>query len=108
RAETDQLRADRESLVRGTRIEVLAAQQGVETAKLSVVTTATGLAAAEESYRVRRELLTADRATAIEIIDAETNLASARAAAINSRINLRVAIIQLAHVLGEDIPTAPH
>jgi outer membrane protein len=104
RAETDQLRADRESLLRGTRIEVLAAQQGVETAQLSLVTTEKGLAAAEESYRVRRELLNAERATAVELVDAETDLTRARIAAINARINLRVALAQLVHSLGQDAP----
>jgi outer membrane protein TolC len=105
RAEANQLRADRESLLRGTRIELLAAQQGVATAQLSVATTAKGLAAAEESYRVRRELLNAERATVVELVDAETDLTRARFAAINARINLRVALAQLAHALGEDVPT---
>lgn len=104
RAEADQLRADRENLLRGMRIELLAAQQGVATAQLSVVTTAKGLAAAEESYRVRRELLDAQRATVVELVDAETDLTRARFAAINARINLRVALAQLAHALGEDVP----
>jgi outer membrane protein TolC len=104
RAETSQLRADRESLLRGTRIELLGAQQGVETAQLSLVTTQKGLAASEESYRVRRELLDAERATAVELVDAETDLTRARIASINARINLRIAVAQLAHSLGEDTP----
>lgn len=103
-AETNQLRADRESLLRGTRIEVLAAEQGVQTAVLSLQTTKKGLEAAEESYRVRRELLNAERATAIELVDAETDLTRARIAAIDARINLRIAIHALAHALGQDVP----
>lgn len=102
RAETNQLRADRESLLRGTRIQVLAAEQGVQTALLSLVTTAKGLAAAEESYRVRRELLNAERATAVELVDAEADLTRARIAAIDARINLRIALAELKHALGED------
>ncbi len=104
-AETNQLRADRESLLRGTRIEVLNAQQQVQLAQLNLTTTAKGLAASEEGYRVRRELLNADRATAVELVDAETDLTRARIAAINARVDLRVALTQLAHALGQDDAT---
>jgi outer membrane protein TolC len=101
-AETNALRADRENLARGTRIEVLAGQQAVQLAQLSLATSQKGLAAAEEGYRVRRELLNADRATAVELVDAETILTRARIAAINARVDLRVALAQLAHALGDD------
>lgn len=103
-AETNELRADRENLLRGTRIEVLAAQQAVQVAQLALETTAKGLAAAEESYRVRRELLNAERATAVELVDAETDLTRARIAALNARVDLRIALAQLAHALGQDVP----
>jgi len=102
-AETDQLRADRENLLRGTRIEVLAAQQAVQLAQVSLATSQKGLAAAEEGYRVRRELLNAERATAVELVDAETDLTRARITALNARVDLRVALAQLAHALGEDV-----
>jgi outer membrane protein len=102
-AEANQLRADRENLLLGTRIEVLAAQQAVQLAQISLATTQKGLAAAEEGYRVRRELLNADRATAVELVDAETDLTRARIAALNARVDLRVALAQLAHALGQDV-----
>jgi outer membrane protein TolC len=102
RAETDELRADRENLERGTRIEILAAQQAVLLAQQNLTTTQKGLAAAEEGYRVRRELLNAERATAVELVDAETDLTRARIAALNARVDLRVALTQLAHALGQD------
>jgi outer membrane protein len=101
-AETNELRADRDSLLRGTRLEVLAAQQAVQLAQSALKTSQQGLAAAEEGYRVRRELLNADRATAVELVDAETDLTRARIAALNARVDLRVALVQLAHALGED------
>jgi outer membrane protein TolC len=101
-AEANQLRADRDNLERGTRIEVLAAQQAVTIAQHALSTTQKGLAAAEESYRVRKELLNADRATAVELVDAETELTRARVAALNARVDLRVARAQLAHALGND------
>ncbi len=103
RAEQSELVADRESLLRGTRIELLSAQQAVQVALLNFGTSAKGLAAAEESYRVRRELLNAERATAVELVDAETELTRARIAAVNARVDLRVAIAQLRHALGEDV-----
>lgn len=103
RAEQNELVADRENLLRGTRIEILSAQQAVQVALLNFGTSAKGLAAAEESYRVRRELLNAERATAVELVDAETELTRARIAAVNARVDLRVAIAQLNHALGADV-----
>jgi outer membrane protein TolC len=102
RAETEELRADRENLERGTRIEVLAAQQAVVLAEHALATSQKGLTAAEESYRVRKELLNADRATALELVDAETELTRSRIAALNARVDLRVARAQLDHALGND------
>jgi outer membrane protein TolC len=102
-AEADELRADRENFVRGTRIEVLAAQQAMTIAQHALQTTQKGLVAAQEGYRVRRELLNAERATAVELVDAETDLTRARIAALNARVDLRVALAQLAHALGDDV-----
>jgi outer membrane protein TolC len=102
RAEADELRADRENLERGTRIEVLAAQQAVAVAQHALATSQKGLTAAEEGYRVRKELLNADRATAVELVDAETELTRSRIRALDARVDLRVARTQLAHALGND------
>ena len=52
---------------------------------------------------MRRELLDAERATAVELVDAETELTRARIAALNARVDLRVALAQLAHALGNDV-----
>lgn len=102
KAETDELRADKENLLRGTRIEILSAQQSVQLALHALQTSAKGLAAAEEGYRVRRELLNAERATAVELVDAQTDLTRARITALNARVDLRVAVAQLQHALGDD------
>jgi outer membrane protein TolC len=101
-AEANELRADRENLERGTRIEVLSAQQAVSLAQHALTTSQKGLTAAEEAYRVRKELLNADRATAVELVDAETELTRSRIAALNARVDLRVARAQLDHALGND------
>ena len=102
RAETNELRADRANLERGARIEVLQSQQAVAIATHALITSQKGLNAAEESYRVRKELLNADRATAVELVDAETELTRARISALNARVDLRVAMAQLAHAVGDD------
>ncbi|CAN5844407.1 hypothetical protein BH11MYX2_BH11MYX2_22300 [soil metagenome] len=104
--ETNSLRADRENLDRGTRIQILAAQQAVANAKSALETSAAGLAASEEGYRVRRELLNAERATAVELVDAETDLTRARIAALNARVDLRVALAELSHAVGNDTASA--
>ena len=70
-------------------------------AQHALATSQKGLAAAEEGYRVRRELLNAERATAVELVDAETELTRARIAALNARVDLRVAMAQLRHALGD-------
>jgi len=103
-AEKRELVANRESLEQGTRLAVLAAQQAVLIAQHALETSAKGLVAAEEAYRVRQALLAAQRATAVELVDAETELTRARIAALNARIDLRVATAQLAHALGNDVP----
>jgi outer membrane protein TolC len=106
RAETDELRADQENLTRGTRLEILSAQQAVQLALHALQTSQKGLAAAEEGYRVRKELLNAERATAVELVDAETDLTRARITALNARVDLRVALAQLTHALGDDAVAA--
>jgi outer membrane protein TolC len=97
------LRADRINLERGTRVQLLSAQQAVSIAQAALETSKKGLAAAEESYRVRRELLNAERATAVELVDAETELTRARITALNARVDLRLALTQLSHALGNDV-----
>jgi outer membrane protein TolC len=101
-AETNELRADHENLVRGTRIQILSSQQAVTIAVHALATSQKGLAAAEEGYRVRKELLNAERATIVELVDAETDLTRARINALNARVDLRVAATQLTHALGDD------
>jgi outer membrane protein TolC len=103
RAEASELRADRENFEHGTRIEILSAQQAVAIAQRALTTSQKGLAAAEEGYRVRRELLNAERATAVELVDAQTDLTRARITALNARVDLRVARAQLDHALGNDV-----
>jgi outer membrane protein TolC len=74
----------------------------VTIAQRALATSKKGLDAANESYRVRQALLAAQRATGVELVDAETELTRARIAALNARIDLRIANVELAHAIGAD------
>jgi outer membrane protein TolC len=60
-----------------------------------------GLAAAEESYRVRQALFAEGRATSVELTDAETDLVRARLAAVDARIDAGLARVRLQRATGE-------
>ncbi len=102
KAESNALRADRESLTRAARLQVLSAQQNIANAHKAIATSQKRLVAAEESYRVRKAFLEAERGTAVELVDAETNLTSARISALDARVDLRIALAELDHALGTD------
>jgi outer membrane protein len=51
---------------------------------------------------VRQALLAAQRATAVELVDAETELTRARITSLNARIDLRIAMVELKHAIGAD------
>ena len=94
----------------GIRDEVMQAFQAVHEAEAAIDSTKQSLAAAEESYRVRRALFRADRATSTELSDSENALTRARFDVVNARIDLRVARVRLLHATGrDDSPaTTPH
>jgi outer membrane protein len=86
----------------GIRDEVLQAFQAVHEAEAAIESTKQSLAAAEESYRVRRALFRADRATSTELSDSENALTRARFDVVNARIDLRIARVRLLHATGRD------
>ncbi len=94
---------DRQRLANGISNEVTADLLQVDIAKQALINTQQALTAAEEGYRVRKELLDAERVTAVELVDAETELTQARIAAIDARIDLRIAWARLHHALGLDV-----
>lgn len=98
--------AEREDLLDRIRIEVMAARQEVEQARIAEGTTLRGLLAAEESYRARHLLYQNGRATTVELLDAETDLTGARLDAIDARIDARVAEVRLAHAVGRNLGDA--
>jgi len=83
-------------------LQVTQAYNAFRQAQVGKETTERQLVAAEESYRVRRELFRAGRATSSELTDAETALVKAGFDGLNARIDLRLARENLDHALGRD------
>ena len=101
-AQSEKIAAERAALADGLTLEVLAAQKALYEAQAAEATSARGLASAEESYRVRKALFQAGRATSVERTDAETDLTRAQLEAINAAVSLRVARAKLLHATGLD------
>jgi outer membrane protein TolC len=106
-AKRAQVEAQRAALADGVRNEVTQAEQALEDAEFAIDTNQRELTAAEESYRVRRELFRNGRATSVELTDAETELVRASLDVVNARVDLRVARARLLHATGRDVPPAP-
>jgi outer membrane protein TolC len=104
RARVRQLEAQRDEAVDNLRLELTQATQAVAEAAAALRTTARGLTAAEESYRVRRLLFQNGKATSVEQTDAELELTRARLDALNARVDERIARVRLEHALGRDRP----
>lgn len=90
----------------GIRDELLQAFRAVQDAELAIHATARSLSAAEEAYRIRRALFRAAQATSTELTETETALTQARFAAIDARIDLRMARARLDHATGRDVSAA--
>lgn len=95
-------RSRRAALADGVRKEVSEGLRAWNDAQLAVATSTQGLVASEQSYRVRRARFLNQRATSVELSDAETDLLRARLDAVNARIDQRIAKVRLAHAVGLD------
>jgi outer membrane protein len=104
-ARTLQLAAQRGALRDQVRSEVEQDVAELRRAHIAIGATERGLSAAEESYRVRRELFLNGRATSVELIDAETELTQARLDAVSARIDQQIARVRLEHSAGRDLST---
>ena len=98
------IEADQRALALGIRAEIENARSAFELAERTLAAATEGLTSAEEVYRVRQELLANARATAIELVDAQTAITQARFAAIDALIDRRVAWVRLRHAAGLDLP----
>jgi outer membrane protein len=102
-AKRRKLDADRAAVKDALRDEIRAALVATKEAIVAAETAKRGLSAAEESYRVRRELSELGRATDVELIDAETDVLRARLEMIQALVDARVAHVQLSHAVGRDV-----
>jgi len=101
-ARGDALVAQRNALRDALAVEVVQYFESVRAADAKVVATAKQLESALEAYRVTRSLFANARATTSNVLDAETDLARARLAWVNGRVDARVARARLEHAAGRD------
>jgi outer membrane protein len=83
-------------------VEVVQYFEAVRAADAKVAATEKQLESASEAYRVTRSLFANARATTSNVLDAETDLARARFAWVNARIDARVTRARLEHTAGRD------
>ncbi|HEX7476411.1 MAG TPA: TolC family protein [Polyangiales bacterium] len=98
RADLAQTLADLQALEDGLKIEVTQAYQDYGASREAMQLSQAGIAAAEESYRVRREQFRAGAAVATDVIDAESELRRARLDLANASIDMHVAQARLDRV----------
>lgn len=98
--------ADRAGLAMSIESQIASARSALAVADAAYQASQRGLAAAAEGYRVRQDLLANERATATEVLVAETALTTARLAAINALIDRHIAWAKLRHAAGLDVPGA--
>lgn len=97
-----EIEAQQAQLDDGIRMQVTQAFNALRDAETAKKTTEKQIASAEESYRVRRELFRAGRATSSELTEAETALLKAGFDLLNARIDIRIARENLDQALGRN------
>jgi outer membrane protein TolC len=97
-----ELAAQRRGLYEALRLDVNRVLRAAEEARFAIGVSRQAADAAEEGYRVRRELYRAGRATTVEVTDAETDLTRARIELVDAHVGARVALAELRHTLGRD------
>jgi outer membrane protein TolC len=95
RAQILALEADMLALEDAVRLEVAQAHEELRSSLLAFEAAVVGLAAADESYRVRREQLAAGAAVTADVIDAESELTRARLDVVDAGIAVRLAKARL-------------
>lgn len=70
------------------------------TAASAIETSSRRAAAAETSYRTRHDRFLADKATTVELTEAQTELLNARLEAVAARVAIRRARARIAYVVG--------
>jgi outer membrane protein TolC len=85
-------------------LEVTAAYTEVARAASNIDAGNRGLAAAEESLKVRTQIFRNGKATSAELIDAETEVTRGRLRRLDAHVGLLVAKTRLDHATGRDVP----
>lgn len=104
KANTSAVATQRALLRDGLRLEVASAYADIKKSVSSIEAAERGLVAAEETLRVRSELFKSGKATATDLIDAETEVTRARLRKLDAHIGLLIAKTRLAHATGRDVP----
>ncbi len=99
-ASSRQLMAQRRALADRIETDVVSSVESVNKTHAALASSAASLAAAEEGYRARRLLFQNGRATSSELLDAEQELIRAELAAVDARIDIRLALAHLEAVSG--------
>lgn len=103
-AQRAQTLADMAAMEDALRSEVSQAVEDYSAAQQAVDAAASGIRAAEETYRVRREQFRAGAAVATDVVIAESDLNRARLELVNAAIDLRIARARLDHALERNMP----
>lgn len=102
RAQTAAAAALRQGMEDAIRLEVTSARADLAKSAPSIEAATRGLAAAEESYRVTKQLFTYGKATAVALTDAEVQLTNARLRLLAAHVNVLAATVRLEHATGRD------
>jgi outer membrane protein TolC len=100
-ARASELFARRGAVLDGLRLEISQATSSVAESDAAVETSRKGLEAAEESYRVRRDLFMAGKTTLVEVSDTNAELTRARLEVVDALVMSRIARVE--HALGRDV-----
>ena len=98
-----ELRVKEESVIS----EVWTAFYNVRTAAQQVETSETLLASSKQSYEVSLARYRAGAADIVELLNAQTTLASARSQKVQARTNLFTSYADLIHAIGAELPAEP-
>lgn len=99
---TAQVNAQKDVLIDAVRVEVTAAYADLAKAQPSIEAADKGVIAAEETLRVTKKLFAFGKATGTQVVDAETEVTSARLRRLAAHVNLIAAQIRLDHATGRD------
>ncbi len=99
-AQREAVRAQMAALFSGVELDIRSTWTSLQAARAGIEAANRQLAAAQESYRVRRERFGAGSAISSDLTDAENDLLRARFAVVNAHVDLRIALMRLRRLVG--------